>query len=1153
MKYKDMVTTREGYHPVFDLENESPGSWKGFIPNDDFYKVLSTVLNSIEPSSGKGKKMSIWIRGAYGTGKSHATSVIKHLLWDDMEDIGSFLDDLDDSYAARIKVFREKNKVFPVVIKGASNIVDNRSFSAAIQKAVTYAFKQQDIKILTKNDFETYRNFIEINKNHYLWDEHIKDDQDLKIYVKTKADILKKLESEDVKVLQLLEKSIYKMSFNVLVPNITDWLKDVTQELRDRGIADYLMIFWDEFTSILELEQEGMSSGGVSASEWQNIAELSRDKNVYLFIVSHKFPGHYSTEDKNKTLDRFNSVNYVMQRLTTFHIMESAIRKTDKDEWNILKEKYVVSNTDLVKLIKDIVENEGPKITNTVIDLFPLHPYTSYLTTFISRYLGSAQRSVFNFLTDTDNGFLRFIEDNPDGEKGIFLTSDLLWDFFLDEFENMGISMAAPILEKYKVNRAIVEKAGEINLIVFKAILLLNILNYVTKVQESSTTHVIPSERNIKNMFLGTAYEDEVDSSLEYLNSSTIIEKNPHGIYEITASNLNPKKVNDEIDNLKDKFDLLKALTNNHVKELKKIFTTGELRHIKVYLYDAIKPEHILSSKLHKNFSECTSEIYIAVFIAKDQGTISKAKEMLARFSSENYFQNVVFVLSQEELRENSFDKYLRYKARANVAASINSLEEQKNNEDNVNKIIDYWIDEIKQQYALYFFRGEMKKSLAYELVGRIKRGISKEIYPYGLENTGARRYDTIWKVQKSKTAIETTLNAHTRSDLEKASGQFKRIQEILKDTTQEWVVNNKLDIKTDADKLHPIVQSVNLVKELMEGNNQPTFNLGEVLKPLSKPPYGYYENPVNQGTLGFLMRPYVNQIYDSTGSPVDSKIMRDKILAVFDYWDGGKEKGNTLQVRFGTIHEKELIDKLKDLFKLDASIKSLSDVRWSIGDTINKRNYPLWVYKEFTKSDQVKEVIDDINELIRTKNDEVGQEFIKILLDKVESLFVDLKSTFDEKNSCKDGFIGWLKQIVEITDLDIEGNDRFNELWRFVKQKTQEEVKLWSEDTVKYAVVAWKVTKQDTLGDPDDERRVIYIPPHDTKDSPPSDSFHPPSNKVIDPPPEYAPLVKTAQSMLDDFVEKHDIEQLKNAIVKAVEEEPTIWTTIQKYLGDLD
>ena len=69
MKYKDMLATKEGYHPVYDIENESPNSWKRFITNDNFYEVLSNVMGSLDPSSGAEKRKSIWIRGTYGTGK----------------------------------------------------------------------------------------------------------------------------------------------------------------------------------------------------------------------------------------------------------------------------------------------------------------------------------------------------------------------------------------------------------------------------------------------------------------------------------------------------------------------------------------------------------------------------------------------------------------------------------------------------------------------------------------------------------------------------------------------------------------------------------------------------------------------------------------------------------------------------------------------------------------------------------------------------------------------------------------------------------------------------------------------------------------------------------------------------------------------------
>ena len=57
--------------------------------------------------------------------------------------------------------------------------------------------------------------------------------------------------------------------------------------------------------------------------------------------------------------------------------MEGAIRKKSEKEWNELKNKHVVSNPKINLLIKDLVENEGAIITNTVVDLFPIHPYTS--------------------------------------------------------------------------------------------------------------------------------------------------------------------------------------------------------------------------------------------------------------------------------------------------------------------------------------------------------------------------------------------------------------------------------------------------------------------------------------------------------------------------------------------------------------------------------------------------------------------------------------------------------------------------------------------------------------------------------------------------------------------------------------------------------
>ena len=58
---------------------------------------------------------------------------------------------------------------------------------------------------------------------------------------------------------------------------------EVLDELKQQNIANKLIIYWDEFTSVLELQ-----NSGVLLAKLQDIAELTENKNIYLFVVSHR-------------------------------------------------------------------------------------------------------------------------------------------------------------------------------------------------------------------------------------------------------------------------------------------------------------------------------------------------------------------------------------------------------------------------------------------------------------------------------------------------------------------------------------------------------------------------------------------------------------------------------------------------------------------------------------------------------------------------------------------------------------------------------------------------------------------------------------------------------------------------------------------------
>ncbi len=162
-KYNEIIGLNDYFQPAYDLTNEVGTYWKQFIPNEKFFAVLTSALNSLEGKRADEKK-SLWLQGAYGTGKSHAVAVVKHLLFDESEEIKEFIGNFEDTQLKpRILNFRNKFRVFPVVIKGLSNVSDNRTFALVIETAVKDALKKNQIEISTKSDFERMIYQIESN------------------------------------------------------------------------------------------------------------------------------------------------------------------------------------------------------------------------------------------------------------------------------------------------------------------------------------------------------------------------------------------------------------------------------------------------------------------------------------------------------------------------------------------------------------------------------------------------------------------------------------------------------------------------------------------------------------------------------------------------------------------------------------------------------------------------------------------------------------------------------------------------------------------------------------------------------------------------------------------------------------------------------
>ncbi len=1056
MKYSEIIGLSEYFESYYDMTSEHGTYWRQFIPTERFYDILKTVIHSLQAQAAERK--SFLIQGAYGTGKSHASAVVKHLLWDDSDTIEKYLSlNVFDNIQLkeRVRNFRKTNRVFPVVLKGIENISDNRTFCLAIEKALKEALNKNNIEVQTQSDFE--KMVVQIKNNQYIEWNKVISNQELMQYVTSIADLIRRLENRDIKILKILESILNKEGVHFSYSVIDKWLIEISKELSERGIASYLMIFWDEFTPFLHHQNRSEF-----LSVLQNIAELSKNNNVFLYVITHRTPEQAGLKDEEikKVFDRFHIKDYSMEPITTYHIISAAIQKKNQAKWNELRDKFLSSNIQLNNLIDRLIDNQSSAAKSKLKDLFPIHPYTAYLATFIARNIGSTERSIFTFLNDEEKGFKKFL-DNEINDSIPVITADLLWDYFIEEFEKDNSNKFAPVLDKFRLHIKNLDSAGAHYSAIFKGVLLLNALYRMVSGYETTKGLILPSESNIVSLFSGTIFQEHVTEALQFIDKKEMIKKTPDGLYLVAFSSLPIVEIEKEKSKLRSEYeDVTKVLEIDSLKKSLEDFVTNEvLRTTETAFYWAGEKEHILKSKLSKAFKKGYS-LHLAICLLKEGSEESAFKNLLKNISKEEDFKNIIFLLSDKPFGEERFERFITYCAESLVAHNHNFHDDSTTAINFAKKVVEDWINNIKQGYVTIIFDGQERFELMSRIGTLINEKISSYIFKYGMENIQeARRNQNIWKEKIAQKSAEIFLTSNSRDEiLEKTRNAPERyLRSILKDKNGYYIVEDNLEFKS-ADEDHPLVKiSKEIEQKIKESQDHPNFNLGERLQFLTQPPYGIYPNMVNMAIIGFALRKYVGKLYEAnTGRVINETMMRDKICDLFKFFQDATN-ANKLEIRIGTTEEKELTEKLKELFGFD-DVSSLNDTRWKIREFIKKTQFPLWSLKYLDIEDNFKNAIDQIFTLTKNIDPEIGINDIKKALEAVKN------NEFDLKLACRpekfqQGFISFLKQIESVSITEKE----FEEVIDYLNRNMQEEVAQWEEEKVASKVKDWRLSKSQT------------------------------------------------------------------------------------------
>lgn len=1060
----------QNYLPVYDITAESSNRlWASFIPTNQFCELLQQTMTAVS-SSDKFKRKSIWVQGTFGTGKSHASSVVRHLLCDQYEDVNFYFNKIEDpSLRAQVDNFRKNKRFFSVVIKGVEGAYDLPRFSLSLQRQVKEALDAAGhSNIVVKSDFESAVQYVEEHMQYTQ--DAIDKHEDLKDIAPTPEAVISLLKGNNIQAYMELEEALYKtVGVPLTTKNVSEWLAEVEHAIEAEGIADGLIIFWDEFTSIME------AIGSDRINVLQNIAEKSQSCNLFLFLISHRVEDQVTTGSKRedvKTMnDRFYTIRYMMDEVSTYKVMRHTFDLKNEDDYSILKYNRTVKLNELIDyLCEGGVEDER----KSILELFPMHPYSAFLCSKLSDYVGSANRSVVNFMNDDKKGFRKFIADESVYELRGLLTAEWLWDFFYDSFAANPLCGAFTSNYQNHIHR--VQEAGDDYVRVYKGILLLNTLS--TQFATKSTdiiARISPNEKSIRGLFADDRLEPKMDDILRFLDTNQIIARDVFGEFKISVSSLNPAEIAKEKEKVAAQFKTANDfLAYNFAAKtnITKLFTVGDylIRKCEPQLFSCSDQESVVRAKLNKYTSEKPNTLHVAIYLAVTEEERRAFENRVKDFSSE--FLNSIHIIPDEVLSNEARTKFIDLIANHNVAKSHYQESIEKESELAAKQLINKWGNRlVNGSFSLYFNGEQTREGIVNNIYALINKKFSFRVFPKGMEAIKAYRTgvaNTFLANKNFPALVLQMLQSPTRDKLVKFSGSDLPAKYIFEENDNH-LVDEECRLTSAAITgeawIAQVCQEVDQCIEDAKKKYVDKFSLSEIFAPLMRPPFGFFPSRANWVAFAYALRKHKADLFVTTISqPISDEKLSEMIVELFKMWnDGHSEASNKLMLRFGSKEESELTQLLYDVFQLQfikdiPEVKSLSNVRWGINEfCMQKSKYPLWV---LTYCDNINESRSAIIKLLievleADQNPDIAK--IKNLYRLINGEKMDIAQLVSNPNNYENGFLNFINSMKNVK---IQ-RDWWNELVEEISH-LQSEVAFRKESDVRECVLNFYIAKVD-------------------------------------------------------------------------------------------
>lgn len=525
-KYCEYFDVNESYFPCIDESAINAGApWETTYPHETFIDLL----NSAEKMLGGTTNRSIWIHGAYGTGKSQCAYALKKILEVPNDELRVYWDryePLKKNKALLEKLIGHKEQGVLTAYRYASgSITSPQLLFLAVQESIRAALdavpgsykgentlKESVIAWLTDSSHNAFVNSL-LQKPEWVSEFSQSSADEIINSLRKRSDVSSLMES----IFKMAEKEGIT-ALSLTADSLCAWIKDIVAQNHTK-----VVLIWDEFSGFFRQNRN-------SLDEFQKIVALCQETHFYFVIVTHPITSiagaSISKDDPMSVVQqRYKQIEITLPPNIAFELIGHAfsVIPAAKDQWEVmtgdLNSKISASKIAVMKAA--VVKSDS-----VMQHMLPIHPMAALVLKNIASAFQSNQRSMFDFIKtpkDLDvHAFQWFIQNTrPDSDRSL-LTVDMLWDFFYEKGKDYLTSDIKLILDTYPQQTNLTEKEK----VVLKTILIMQAVDQ----RLGGTIPVLKAtDQNLSYAFEGDwdVYENECKSIARALVKKGVLIQTP--------------------------------------------------------------------------------------------------------------------------------------------------------------------------------------------------------------------------------------------------------------------------------------------------------------------------------------------------------------------------------------------------------------------------------------------------------------------------------------------------------------------------------------------------------------------------------------------------------------------------------------------------